>query len=114
MPVTSAQKVTGINKPAAMMVRTVDAEGTAIAARKVKQYLLRKGLTEDDFTILEPKELLNSINSFLGAVTGALSGIAAISLVVGGIGIANIMLVSKRFSRLKIRTNQILKVVMKK
>jgi putative ABC transport system permease protein len=94
MPVTSAQKVTGINKPAAMMVRTVDAEGTAIAARKVKQYLLRKGLTEDDFTILEPKELLNSINSFLGAVTGALSGIAAISLVVGGIGIANIMLVS--------------------
>ena len=43
---------------------------------------------------MEPKELLASINSFLGVVTGALSGIAAISLVVGGIGIANIMLVS--------------------
>ena len=44
--------------------------------------------------MLEPKELLESINSFLGVVTGALSGIAGISLVVGGIGIANIMLVS--------------------
>ena len=60
----------------------------------VKKYFYRRKLTDDDFTILEPKELLASINSFLGVVTGALSGIAAISLVVGGIGIANIMLVS--------------------
>jgi putative ABC transport system permease protein len=76
------------------MIKTKDAEGTSIAARRVKEYFYRKDLTDDDFTVLEPKELLNSINSFLGVVTGALSGIAAISLVVGGIGIANIMLVS--------------------
>ncbi len=94
MPVTAAAKITGIKKPAAVMVRTETAEDTAVAARKIKQYFERKGLTEDDYTVLEPKELLDSINSFLGVVTGALSGIAAISLVVGGIGIANIMLVS--------------------
>ncbi len=94
MPVTSASKITGIKKPAAVMVQTETAEDTAVAARKIKQYFERKGLTEDDYTVLEPKELLDSINSFLGVVTAALSGIAAISLVVGGIGIANIMLVS--------------------
>jgi putative ABC transport system permease protein len=94
MPVTAASKLTGIRKPAAIMIKTKDAEGTSIAARRVKEYFYRKDLTDDDFTVLEPKELLNSINSFLGVVTGALSGIAAISLVVGGIGIANIMLVS--------------------
>ncbi|HBC72253.1 MAG: hypothetical protein UX91_C0007G0128 [Candidatus Amesbacteria bacterium GW2011_GWB1_47_19] len=94
IPVTTASKLTGINKPAAVMVRTATAEDTTIATRKVKEYFYRKDLTDDDFTILEPKELLSTINSFLGVVTGALSGIAAISLVVGGIGIANIMLVS--------------------
>lgn len=94
MPVTAASKITGIDSPAAIMVRTTDAESTTLAAKKIKDYFYRKNLTDDDFTVLEPKELLNSINAFLGAVTAALSGIAAISLVVGGIGIANIMLVS--------------------
>jgi len=94
LPVTAAVKLTGIEKPAAVMVRTTTAEDTGAASRKVKNYFYRKNLTDDDFTIMEPKELLASINSVLGVVTGALSGIAAISLVVGGIGIANIMLVS--------------------
>ncbi len=51
-------------------------------------------MTDDDFTVLEPKQILETVNSFLGVITVALSGIAAISLVVGGIGIANIMFVS--------------------
>jgi putative ABC transport system permease protein len=51
-------------------------------------------LKKDDFTILEQKELLSTINQFLGAITLALVGIASISLLVGGIGIMNIMLVS--------------------
>lgn len=94
VPITAAVKITGIKNPAMIIVRTVDAPGTTQAAEKVKDYFYRRHLTDDDFTVLEPKELLASINSFLGAITAALSGIAAISLVVGGIGIANIMLVS--------------------
>ena len=94
VPVTAAVKVTGIKNPAMIMVRTVDSQGTAVAAGKVKNYFYRRHLTDDDFTVMEPKELLSTIKSFLSAVTGALSGIAAISLIVGGIGIANIMLVS--------------------
>ncbi len=94
MPVTTVSKITGIKKPAAVMVRTQTADDTGRAASMIKKYFYRRDLTDDDFTIMEPKELLSSINQFLGVVTGALSGIAAISLVVGGIGIANIMLVS--------------------
>ncbi len=94
VPITAAVKITGIKNPAALSIRTTSAESTVLAAQKVKSYFYRKNFTDDDFTIMEPKQLLSSINSFLGTITAALSGIAAISLVVGGIGIANIMLVS--------------------
>jgi putative ABC transport system permease protein len=51
-------------------------------------------LKEDEFTVFDQTQLLNTINSILGVLTAGLGGIAAISLVVGGIGIMNIMLVS--------------------
>jgi len=94
VPVTAAQKVFGIKRPAAMAVQVDDPINISVATNMIKRYFTRKGLTADDYTVLEPKEILDQINTFLGAVTAALSGIAAISLVVGGIGIANIMLVS--------------------
>lgn len=48
----------------------------------------------DDFDVFDQTEILNTINQILGVLTLGLGGIAAISLVVGGIGIMNIMLVS--------------------
>ncbi len=63
------------------------------ATDDVKRTLARR-LRPDDFTVLQQTELLNTINQFLSAITVALGGIAAISLLVGGIGIMNIMLVS--------------------
>ncbi len=44
--------------------------------------------------MFDQTQLLSTINSILGILTAGLGGIAAISLVVGGIGIMNIMLVS--------------------
>lgn len=55
---------------------------------------LSKYLEENDFTVFDQTQLLSTINQILGALTAGLGGIAAISLVVGGIGIMNIMLVS--------------------
>jgi putative ABC transport system permease protein len=94
LPLTTAQKIFGIRRPASMAVQTDSPDNVSRANAMLKRYFERRGLTSDDYTILEPKEILEQINTFLGAITGALSGIAAISLVVGGIGIANIMLVS--------------------
>ncbi|PWU23155.1 hypothetical protein C5B42_03880 [Candidatus Cerribacteria bacterium 'Amazon FNV 2010 28 9'] len=51
-------------------------------------------LKPDDFSVLNEKDILGSITQILGVLTLGLGGIAAISLVVGGIGILNIMLVS--------------------
>ncbi len=53
-----------------------------------------KELKEDEFTVFDQTQLLSTINSILGMLTVGLGGISAISLVVGGIGIMNIMLVS--------------------
>ena len=51
-------------------------------------------LYEEDFSILTQEQLLSTILQILGVLTFALGGIAAISLIVGGVGISNIMLVS--------------------
>jgi putative ABC transport system permease protein len=52
--------------------------------------------TNDDFNISDQAQLLDTFSSVTGLLTLLLAGIASISLVVGGIGIMNIMLVSVR------------------
>jgi putative ABC transport system permease protein len=48
----------------------------------------------DDFQIQTQDEVLNTVNTILGTVTAVVGGIVGIALLVGGIGIMNIMLVS--------------------
>lgn len=50
--------------------------------------------TQADFSIFSQNDILNTASSITGTFTALLSGIAAISLLVGGIGIMNIMLVT--------------------
>ena len=50
----------------------------------------------DDFQIVDQAQLLGTVSSISSLLTLLLAGIASISLVVGGIGIMNIMLVSVR------------------
>jgi putative ABC transport system permease protein len=52
--------------------------------------------TNDDFSITSQAQLLSTFSSVTGLLTVLLGGIASISLIVGGIGIMNIMLVSVR------------------
>ena len=54
----------------------------------------RTAIGLDDFTIFTQDQILSATSSILGVLTIFLGGIAAISLLVGGIGIMNIMLVS--------------------
>jgi ABC-type antimicrobial peptide transport system permease subunit len=69
---------------------------------KVKQEITtimfeRRGINSEEdrnFTLLTLDQQLSSFNNILAAVSALLAGIAAISLVVGGIGIMNIMLVT--------------------
>jgi putative ABC transport system permease protein len=54
----------------------------------------RTAIGADDFTVFSQKDMLSTASSILSVLTIFLGGIAGISLLVGGIGIMNIMLVS--------------------
>lgn len=61
--------------------------------KEVKTTLLKR-YKEDDFSVVEQTEILNAVNSIFSMLNLVLVSIAAISLIVGGIGIMNIMYVS--------------------
>src|SRR5581483_10393189 len=54
----------------------------------------RHKVTQDDFTVQSQEDFLQTISQVSGTMTIFLGAIAGISLIVGGIGIMNIMLVS--------------------
>ena len=93
IPITTAQKVIGFENLMEIMIKVDSKENIDQAQEMTKAYFLRK-MTKDDFSIIDQRQMLNTINQILGVLTLALGGIAAISLIVGGIGIMNIMLVS--------------------
>jgi putative ABC transport system permease protein len=73
----------------------MDAVNAAITALLRERHELAAG-DEDDFSVFDQTQLLEAASSISGTLVLLLGGIASISLVVGGIGIMNIMLVSVR------------------
>jgi len=63
-------------------------------AKKMIEEAFLKRYNEDDFSIVEQKEILNAVTSIFAVLNNILVMIGAISLIVGGIGIMNIMYVS--------------------
>ncbi len=77
--------------------QAVDSESVDTAVEEISQILRTRHRTEvgvDDFTIFTQDTILSAVSTITGTFTIFLGGIAAISLLVGGIGIMNIMLVS--------------------
>lgn len=93
IPLTTAMRQFDKTRPYMIYVEVVDAESVA-SAKQDAERILSKRLKTDEFSVIEQTQLLTTINQFLGTITAALGGIASISLLVGGIGIMNIMLVS--------------------
>ena len=62
--------------------------------RKQTKEILLKRLSEDEFSVETSASISSTVGNITGMLSVALGGIAAISLLVGGIGVANIMLVS--------------------
>lgn len=65
-----------------------------VVKKQIEEVMLRNHNGEEDFTVLTQDEMLGLFDQFLSLATAMVSAIAAISLVVGGIGIMNIMLVT--------------------
>jgi putative ABC transport system permease protein len=80
-----------------IMAQAISADAVPQAADEIAQILRTRHRTEigaDDFTLLTQQDFLDTAQTITGVLTIFLGGIAAISLLVGGIGIMNIMLVS--------------------
>ncbi len=78
-------------------VQATDFQSTNAASDEISQILRTRHRTPigaDDFTVFTQESILTTVQSVTGVLTIFLGGIAAISLLVGGIGIMNIMLVS--------------------
>jgi len=99
VPLTVAQKVLyGQSYLSRLGVSVIDQDSMTDAQTEITDLLLKRHKISDstkaDFRIMNQEELLTTVSSVTGTFTALLSGIAAISLVVGGIGIMNIMLVT--------------------
>lgn len=93
IPVTVAQHQFGLTHVNGIYISANRSDLVALVKEQARNILLRR-LTEDDFTVQTQESALSTITNVTNVLTIALGGIAAISLLVGGIGVANIMLVS--------------------
>ncbi len=99
VPLTTAQKIIfGATNVSSISIEAKSAEVMTQAQDQVGYLLLANHRLNDpsqaDFSILSQNDILSTASSVTSTFTALLSGIAAISLIVGGIGIMNIMLVT--------------------
>jgi len=99
VPLTTAQKLLfGVNYVNSIYVEAVSENAMSRARDEIGYFLLARHKIRDpaqaDFSIMSQEDILGAAAQVTGTFTILLSGIAAISLIVGGIGIMNIMLVT--------------------
>lgn len=93
IPLVSAQRQFGFDQINNIYAKAANSENIDKVAEDIKKVLL-EDLSEDDFSVVTAEQTLSTVRGILRVISTALAGIAAISLIVGGIGISNIMLVS--------------------
>ena len=99
VPLTTAQKLLfGVDYLSSIYIEATSEEIMNETRDKVGYFLLQRHRIKDplqaDFSIMSQEDLLGTVTEVTDTFTILLSGIAAISLIVGGIGIMNIMLVT--------------------
>jgi len=95
---TFQRRVSGTTDIAMIQVSISDALSTDKAKRDIV-YLMRErrrvsAVEDDDFTVLDTREIAETLTGTTRVLTLLFGAVAAVSLLVGGIGIMNIMLVS--------------------
>ncbi len=99
VPLTTAQKILfGVDYVSNISLEAKNSQDMTTAQNQVGYLLLARhklsNPAQADFTIVSQADILNTASQVTSTFTALLSGIAAISLLVGGIGIMNIMLVT--------------------
>lgn len=94
IPYTIAQKMSYTGTISSYTFTGADKNKIDIAKKTIENFLYSKFEDTNAYMVVSMAEAVDTINELLGMVSSILVGIAAISLLVGGIGIMNIMLVS--------------------
>jgi putative ABC transport system permease protein len=92
-PYTVARQRFQADRPTYILVKTTDTNVLKQVQRNIEQ-TLSKQMNKDDFSVRSQEEGLKFFQNILGVLATALGGIAGVSLLVGGVGIMNIMFVS--------------------
>jgi putative ABC transport system permease protein len=100
IPITTARVIYGEEalKQLRLQFHALGPDSVDLAKEQITEILRRRhGLTEgmpSDFKVVLQEEMLEATSTILGTVTSVVAGVVSIALLVGGIGIMNIMLVS--------------------
>jgi putative ABC transport system permease protein len=95
IPVTAAQRLFGVDRIDGLAVKAPRADDVEPLQGKLTA-ALRDKYDGEEFSAVTQTQILGTIGRILGLLTLVLAAIAAISLLVGGVGVSNIMLVSVR------------------
>ena len=95
IPVTAAQRLFGDMRVDAFAVKAPSTEGIDEVSREALAVLADR-YPDEEFSAVTQEQILGTVGRILGLLTTVLAAIAAISLLVGGVGVSNIMLVSVR------------------
>lgn len=94
IPYTLAVKINRLGLITSYVCSAADADSASGAVGVIENFLYSKFESDDYYSVSSMSDALDSVNELVDTLTLVLVGIAGISLLVGGIGIMNIMLVS--------------------
>ncbi len=99
MPLATVQRrLTGNQDVSSLMISLHDGADTPAIMARIRSLLReRRKLADneaDNFNVMDTKQIAETLSGTIRTMTGLLGAVAAVSLLVGGIGIMNIMLVS--------------------
>lgn len=94
IPYTTAMRFLKNKTISTFYLEATDEDTVEAAVDSVEAFITKKLGTDSGFNVSSVSSILDTMNEITGTMTTMLAGIAAISLVVGGIGVMNIMTVS--------------------
>jgi putative ABC transport system permease protein len=94
MPVASAQQIFNTSAVFRILVEATSLDAVPAARRDIIEIVKQRHAGEEDVTVVTQDALVSTFDSIFNMITAGLAAIAAISLVVAGVLIMNVMLVA--------------------
>jgi putative ABC transport system permease protein len=95
---TLQRRLSGSQDVNSVIVSVIEGRPTELVQRQIGALLRERrhlsGVEQDDFNVLDTKEIAETMSGATRVLTALLGAVAAVSLLVGGIGIMNVMMVS--------------------